>query len=162
MLVHRIELQTIDPAAYKAMFGLEKYLLTSGLDKTLLHLIKIRASQINGCAFCIDMHTKEARHHSETEQRIYALNAWRETPFFTAEERAVLALTEAVTLIAGNPVSDQVYAEVSQFFDENTIAKILMAIVTINAWNRIGITTQMIPGSYQVPQAAKQAPNPGL
>lgn len=153
MMAQRIELKTIEPAAYKAMFELEKYLAVSRLSKTLLHLIKIRASQINGCAFCIDMHTKEARHHGETEQRIYALNAWRETPFFTPEERAVLALTEAVTLIAGNHVSDQVYEEVSRYFDSNKVAQILMAIVTINAWNRIGITTQMIPGSYQVHQA---------
>lgn len=149
MIAQRMELKTIEPTAYKAMFELEKYLAVSGLSKMLLHLIKIRASQINGCAFCIDMHTTEARHHGETEQRIYALNAWHETVFFTPEERAVLALTEAVTLIAENHVSDQVYEEVSRYFDSNKVAQILMAIVTINAWNRIAITTQMIPGSYQ-------------
>lgn len=150
MMAQRMELEKIEPVAYKAMLQLEKYLAASGLSKTLLELIKIRASQINGCAFCIDMHTIEARHHGETEQRIYALNAWRETPFFTDEERSVLAFTEAVTLIADNHVSDEVYKEVSQYFDSNKVAQILMAIVTINAWNRIGITTQMIPGTYQV------------
>ncbi|NMG09403.1 carboxymuconolactone decarboxylase family protein [Brasilonema sp. UFV-L1] len=150
MTVQRIELKTVEPAAYKAMFELEKYLATSRLSKTLLELIKIRASQINSCAFCIDMHTKDARHYGETEQRIYALNAWRETPFFTPEERAVLAFTEAVTLITKNHVPDDVYEEVSRYFDANQIAQILMAIVAINGWNRIAIATQMIPGTYQV------------
>jgi AhpD family alkylhydroperoxidase len=154
MAVQRIDLKTVEPAAYKVMFELEKYLATSRLSKTLLELIKIRASQINGCAFCIDMHTKDARHYGETEQRIYALNAWRESPFFTPEERAVLAFTEAVTLITKNHVPDDVYEEVSRYFDTNQIAQILMAIVAINGWNRIAIATQMIPGSYQVQKSA--------
>lgn len=154
MTVQRIDLKTVEPAAYKAMFELEKYLAASRLSKTLLELIKIRASQINGCAFCIDMHTKDARHHGEREQRIYALNAWRETPFFTPEERAVLAFTEALTLISNNHVPDDVYEEVSRYFDANQIGQILMAIVAINGWNRIAIATQMIPGSYQVQKSA--------
>ncbi|MBO3460023.1 MAG: carboxymuconolactone decarboxylase family protein [Aetokthonos hydrillicola CCALA 1050] len=145
-----MELKKIEPAAYKAMFELENYVNKSGLDKKIISLIKIRASQINGCAFCIDMHTKHARKDGETEQRIYALNAWRETPFFTPEESAVLNLTEAITLISENHVPDELYEEVSHYFSSIEIAKILMTIVTINAWNRIVITTRMVPGTYQV------------
>lgn len=144
----RMELGT-DSAAYRAMLQLERYVRGSGIDSTLLELIKIRSSQINGCAFCIDMHTKDARLNGETEQRIYALNAWRETPFFTPEERAVLAFTEAVTLIATNSVSDEIYDAVSRYFTPDEIANLLMAIVTINGWNRIAITTRIIPGSYE-------------
>jgi AhpD family alkylhydroperoxidase len=145
----------VESAAYRAMLQLERYVRSSGINPTLLELIKIRASQINGCAFCIDMHTKDARLNGETEQRIYALNAWRETPFFTPQERAVLALTEAVTLIATHLVSDEIYEEVSRYFSPDEIANLLMAIVTINSWNRITITTRMVPGSYQ-PQPLQQ------
>jgi AhpD family alkylhydroperoxidase len=144
-----MELGTVDPAAYRAMLHLEHYVRGSGLNPTLLELIKIRASQINGCAFCIDMHTKDARLNGETEQRIYTLNAWRETPFFTTEERAALALTEAVTLIATSSVSDEIYDEVSRYFTPDEIANLLMAIVTINSWNRIAITTRTVPGTYE-------------
>lgn len=144
----RMILEQIEPEAYKAMLGLEKYLHHSDLSKTLLALIKIRASQINCCAFCIDMHTKDAKKNGETEQRIYALNAWNEAPFFTPEERAALAMTEVVTLVAGNSISDDLYAEVSRYFSANQIAQILIAIVTINAWNRIAIATKMVPGTY--------------
>ncbi len=144
----RMKLEQIEPEAYKAMLGLEKYLHRSDLSKTLLELIKIRASQINRCAFCIDMHTKDARRNGETEQPIYALNAWNEAPFFTPEERAALAMTDAVTLVAGNSISDDLYAEVSRYFTANQIAQILIAIVTINAWNRIAIATKMVPGTY--------------
>jgi AhpD family alkylhydroperoxidase len=143
----RLKLEQVEPEAYKAMLGLEKYLHRSGLSRTLLDLIKIRASQINRCAFCIDMHTKDARKNGET-QRIYALNAWNETPFFTNEERAALAMTYAVTLVAGNSISDDLYEEVSRYFTANQIAQILIAIVTINAWNRIAIATRMVPGTY--------------
>lgn len=152
----RLDLNQTNPAAYRAMMQLERHVMRSGLDSTILELIKIRASQINGCAFCIDMHTKDARLNGETEQRIYALNAWQETPFFTAEERAVLSLTEAVTLIASSIVSDAIFDDVSRYFEPNEIAELLMAIVTVNSWNRIAITTQMLPGSYQ-PQAIKAA-----
>ncbi len=144
----RLELKKVEPAAYLAMNSLENYVNKSGLDKTLIKLIKVRASQLNKCAFCIDMHTKEARSNGETEQRIYALNAWQEAPFFSPEERAVLKLTEAVTMISDNQVPNSVYEEVSRYFSEAEIAKLLMAIVTINAWNRIAITTKMIPGTY--------------
>lgn len=151
----RMDLGKTNAAAYQAMLHLERYVRGSGIDPTLLEMIKIRASQINGCAFCIDMHTKDARLQGETEQRIYALNAWRETPFFTPQERAALAFTEAVTLIATNHVSDELYDEVSRYFTEDEIVNLLMAIVTINSWNRIAIATRTIPGSYE-PQALKQ------
>jgi AhpD family alkylhydroperoxidase len=133
--------------------GVENYVRKSGLDKSLVELIKIRASQINRCAFCIDMHTKDARQAGDTEQRLYALSAWEETPFFTPQERAALALTEAVTLIGDKGVPDAVYEEVGRYFTPEQIANLLMAIVAINAWNRLSIATQIVPGSYQV-QAA--------
>jgi AhpD family alkylhydroperoxidase len=134
----------IEPKAYEAMQALENYLNNSGLDKKHFELIKIRASQINGCAYCINMHTKDARAAGETEQRIYALNAWRETPFFSAEERAILALTEEITNIKYG-VSDKTYEEAAQLLDKHYLAKVMMAAVTINAWNRIGIGTRMQP-----------------
>lgn len=135
----------VEPKAYEAMQALENYLKDSGLDKKQFELIKIRASQINGCAFCINMHTKDARALGETEQRIYALNAWRETPFFTPEERAILALTEEVTNIKHGGVSDKTYEDAAQVLDRHYIGKVIMAAVTINAWNRIAISTGMQP-----------------
>ena len=140
---NRINIQTLEPNAYKAMFGLESYITNSGLSKTHLELIKIRASQINGCAFCINMHTTDALKQGETAQRIFLLNAWRETELFTPEEKVVLAITEEVTLISQNGLSDKTYIEATAMFDENYIAKIIMAVVTINAWNRIAISTHM-------------------
>lgn len=140
---NRINIQTLEPNAYKAMFGLESYITNSGLSKTHLELIKIRASQINGCAFCINMHTTDALKQGETAQRIFLLNAWRETELFTPEEKVVLAITEEVTLISQNGLSDKTYSEAIAMFDENYIAKIIMAVVTINAWNRIAISTHM-------------------
>ncbi|MEO1299578.1 MAG: carboxymuconolactone decarboxylase family protein [Cyanobacteria bacterium J06636_16] len=151
----RLDLEHLNPGAYRAMMGLEGHVRKSGLNKTLVELIKIRASQINRCAFCIDMHTKDARHMGETEQRLYALNAWEETPFFTPEERAVLALTEVVTRIGEQGVSDEVYEHVSRYFTPEQLTQLLMAIVTINAWNRIAITTRLVPGSYHVGAAAE-------
>ena len=141
----RVIIKDIEPKAYEAMFGLEKYLSKSNLEPALKELIKIRVSQINGCAYCIDLHTKDARKMGETEQRIYALNAWRETPFFTEKERAVLALAEEVTFI-NKGVSDETYQNVAKILDEQTLAQAIMAIITINAWNRIGISTHMQPG----------------
>jgi AhpD family alkylhydroperoxidase len=137
-------LKETSPGAYRAMAGLERYLATTGLDEKLLELVKIRA-QINGCAFCIDLHTKEARNRHESEQRIYALDAWREAPFFTPEERAALAFTEAITLVAETRVPDKVYEEARRLFGEERLAELIMAIVTINAWNRIAISTRMGP-----------------
>lgn len=141
----RINIQKVEPAAYQAMFGLEKYLSTSKLDPILLELIKMRASQINGCAFCLNMHSADARKIGETEQRLYLLPAWRETELFTEKEQAVLALTEEVTLIS-NHVSDQTYKQAASLFDEHELAQIIMAIVAINAWNRIAITTKLVVG----------------
>lgn len=137
----RMDLAGEIPAAYKAMTGLEAFVQSTGVEKSLLELIKIRASQINGCAFCIDMHTKDARKAGESEQRIYMLNAWREAPFYSDEERAVLALTESVTLVTQGHVPDDVYSEAERHFDTKRLGEIIMAIVTINAWNRIAITT---------------------
>lgn len=134
-----------NPAAYQAMYGLENYLKSTSIDDRTKELIKIRASQINGCAFCINMHTKEARSKGETEQRIYALSAWRDTNYFTPEERAVLALTESVTVISKDHVPDEVYDEVARHFDAKQVGELIMAIITINAWNRIAISTKMMP-----------------
>ncbi|WP_134683540.1 carboxymuconolactone decarboxylase family protein [Brevibacillus migulae] len=131
--------------AYQAMFQLESYVRNSGLDYKLYELIKTRASQINGCAFCLDMHTHDARKAGETEQRLYLLNAWREAPCYTPEERAVLALTEAVTLISEKGVPNDVYEEVRTYFDEKQFINLLMAINTINCWNRLAITVRMVP-----------------
>lgn len=141
----RMNLQQLEPKAYQAMYALEKYLGSSRLSGTHKELIKIRASQLNGCAYCIAMHTREARAAGETDQRMHALAAWREAPYFTEEERAILALTEEVTRISDHQVSDRVYNEAARLFDENYLGQLLMAIITINAWNRIAITTRMTP-----------------
>ena len=135
---------SIEPAAYKAMEAFEDYLKNSGLDKKHSELIKIRASQINGCAYCINMHTKDARALGETEQRIYALSSWRETPFFSPEERAILALTENISNIKYG-MSEKTIEEAEKVLDRHTISKVIMAAVIINAWNRIGIGTGMQP-----------------
>lgn len=153
-MTQRFDFSQSDPKAYQAMLGLETYLRQSGLTPQLLHLIKTRASQLNGCAFCIDMHTKEARADGESEQRLYALSAWVETPFFTPAERAALALTEVVTHISEQAVPDAVYAEACQHFSETEVTQLLMAIVTINSWNRLAIASQVLPGSYTIPVAA--------
>jgi AhpD family alkylhydroperoxidase len=144
-MTQRTAILTEIPAAYQAMSGLEKYLATTSISKQLKELIKIRASQINGCAYCINMHTTDARALGETEQRIYALSAWRDTPYFTPEERSVLALTESVTVITKEHVPDAVYDEVARHFDSKQVGEIIMAIITINAWNRIAISTNMMP-----------------
>lgn len=139
----RINIKETEPKAYQAMYGLEAYLATAQVSKAHKHLIKIRASQINGCAFCIDMHTKEALETGETTQRIFLLNAWRETNLFTEEERAILAITEEVTLIHKGGLSDETYEEATRLFDEHQVAQIIMVIVAINAWNRIAISTRL-------------------
>ena len=140
----RINIEKLEPAGYRAILGLEKFIESTPLTRTHKDLIKIRASQINGCAFCIDMHTKDARKAGETEQRIYALNAWRDTPFFSEEERVILALTEEVTLIS-NHVKDETYEAAAKILDETYLAQVILAIITINAWNRIGISTNLVP-----------------
>ena len=153
-MITRVEFGKTEPAALQAMMGLETYVRNSDLDHSLLELIKVRASQINRCAFCIDMHTKDARHAGETEQRLYALNAWTETSFFTPQERAALTFTEAVTQLGEQGVPDAVYADVSYYFSPEQVTQLLMAIVAINAWNRISIATRAIPGRYDVDAAA--------
>lgn len=141
---NRLKMNVAEPAGYKALMALEGYIATTTLSKTHKELIKIRASQINGCAFCIDMHTKDARKAGETEQRIYALSAWRDTPFFDGQEHAILSLTEEVTLI-NNHVSDATYNNAVSVLGEKYVAEVIMAIITINAWNRMAITTGLQP-----------------
>jgi AhpD family alkylhydroperoxidase len=139
----RLNLQHVAPEAYKAMFALEKYLGTTQLTPIQKHLLKVRASQLNGCAFCLDMHTREARHDGETEQRLYLLNAWRETSLFTPEEQALLALTEEITFISKGGVSEATYQQAVAVLGEQRVAQAIMAVITINAWNRIAITTHL-------------------
>lgn len=140
-MTNRINLAKVSPEAYKAMVGLEDYIESTGLDKTLYELIKTRASQINGCAYCINMHTRDALKQGETSQRLFLLDAWRETELYSEKERAALALTEAMTLIAGNHVSDEVYQNAAKYLSEKELAAVIMAVVAINGWNRIAITT---------------------
>lgn len=138
----RIDISELEPNAYKAMFGLEEYLQNSQLSKTHLELVKIRASQINGCAFCLDMHTTDALKQGENARRIFLLNAWKEAELFSEEEKTILEITEEITLISQNGLSDAVYQKAEKQFDKNYIAQIIMAVVTINAWNRIAISTK--------------------
>lgn len=145
----RINYYKVAPGIAHAMRGLQDYLDTTELEHTLIELIKIRASQINGCAYCLDMHTKDARAAGETEQRIYTLSAWRETPFFTDRERAALAWTEALTELPDNDVSDELFSKVRQHFSEKELVDLTMAVVLINGWNRFAIAFRNIPGSYQ-------------
>lgn len=146
----RLNYSAVNPKAFKAMVGLESFLTESGLETTLLELVKMRASQINGCAYCLDMHSKDARKAGEKEQRIYTLSAWRETPFFTERERAALEWTEELTLIAQNEVSDELYQSVRKHFKEEELVALSMAIVAINGWNRLAISFRTKPGSYEI------------
>lgn len=141
---NRIKINQAEPGAYKAMLAFDHYTESSALTTKHKDLIKIRASQINGCAYCVDMHTGDARKAGETERRINVLTVWRDTPFFDEQERAILALTEEITLIAGH-VSDETYNTAAALFNEAYLAQIIMAIININAWNRIGIATKMEP-----------------
>ena len=151
--ITRVALKKITPAVSAAMGALHAAAVTAAQDAKvepeILELLRIRASQLNGCAFCLDMHTKDARAAGETEQRLYALSAWRETPFFTERERAALALTEAVTLVHDGHVPDAVYAEAAEVFAEEQIAALIWAATVINAYNRTAIATRMVPGGYQ-------------
>jgi AhpD family alkylhydroperoxidase len=141
----RLDATKISPAAFKAMAGLQAYVDQSGLEPALVELVKIRASQINGCAYCIVMHTTDARKHGESDERMHLLNAWREAPVFTARERAALAWTEAVTLVAEGHVPDSVYQEVRSQFSEKELVDLTAAAVTINAWNRFAIAFRATP-----------------
>ena len=152
----RIDYKKVAPEAYKAMQGIEAYVRGSGLEHPLLELVKTRVSQINGCAYCLDMHTKEARAAGETEQRLHLLAAWREAPFYSDRERAALAWAEAVTQISTNGVPDELYAEVRRHFDEKALVDLTLAIVGINGWNRLAVSFRSETGSYQ-PKADQAA-----
>jgi AhpD family alkylhydroperoxidase len=149
----RLDYRKFNQEPLQAMFALEKYIAGCGLDHKFVHLLKMRASQINGCAYCLDMHSIDARAAGETEQRLYALNAWRETPFFDARERAALAWVEAVTLVAETHVPDSVYDEVRAQFSEQEILDLTVIAATINAWNRLAIATRAVPGRYKPAKA---------
>ena len=145
------------PEGFKAMRTLQDHVDHSGLDPKLMELVKMRASQINGCAYCLDMHSKDARAIGETEQRLYLLNAWRESPFYSERERAALAWTEALTRISENEVSDELYAQVREQFEEKELVELTLAVVAINAWNRLAIPFRSERGHYQPRAHAKSA-----
>lgn len=139
----RVNISTLEPQAFKAMLGLENYLTTTQISKSHKELLKIRASQINGCAFCIDMHTKDALKNGETQQRIFLIAAWRETTLFSEEEKVILEMTEEITLVHQQGLSEATYKKAVLLFSENEIAQLIIAIITINAWNRIAVSTHM-------------------
>ena len=152
----RINYGKLAPAGIRAVAGLETYLRTSGLEQSLLDLIKTRASQLNGCAYCLDMYTKDARARGETEQRLYALPAWRATPFYTDQERAALAWTDVVTLNSHGPVPDTIYEEARRHFSDKELVDLTLALVAINGWNRLSIAFRTVPGTYR-PKAPGRA-----
>lgn len=145
----RINYGKVAPGVYEAMDALDSYLSSSALDEYVLHLVRLRASQINGCAYCIDMHWKDLRALGEGEQRLYSLDSWRECPYYTERERAALAWVEAVTIITDGHVPDQLYDEVRSHFSERELADLTLAAATINAWNRLSIAARLLPGGYQ-------------
>lgn len=149
------------PGALRAMMGLEEYVRGSGLEPSLLELVKMRASQLNGCAYCLDMHSKDARAGGETEQRLYVLNAWREAPFYNPRERAALAFTEAATEIGKGGVSDAVFADARVQFSEEELVNLLMAIIAINGWNRLAIAFGSEVGSYRAAGGRRAGPGGG-
>ena len=148
----RIRYAKVAPGGYDAMRGLQKYVDESGLEPGLLELVKLRSSQINGCAYCIDMHTKDALARGESQQRLFELDAWEETPFYTERERAALAWTEAVTRVFDRHVPDEVYEEARKQFTEKELVDLTMAVIAINGWNRLAISFRTPPGSYQPAQ----------
>jgi AhpD family alkylhydroperoxidase len=148
----RIAYSKVAPGASRALMGVENYLDGSALEPVLLHFVRLRASQTNGCAYCIDMHSKDLRAAGESEQRLYLLDAWRETPFYSDRERAALAWTEAVTRLTNGDVSDEVYAEARQHFDEKELVDLTVAITAINSWNRLSIAFRSEVGTYQPKQ----------
>jgi AhpD family alkylhydroperoxidase len=148
----RINYAEVSAEGVAGVRALERYLATTSLEPALRELVKLRASQINGCAYCIDMHTKVARHHGETEQRLYGVTAWHETPFYTDRERAALAWTEAVTLISQNDVPDELYEATRRHFSEQEMVDLTLAIAAINTWNRLAISFRSVPGSFRIPE----------
>jgi AhpD family alkylhydroperoxidase len=154
----RFNFAKVAPGVYYAMLGLEEYLHQSAIEEPLLHLIKLRASQINGCAYCLDMHWKDLKAIGEGDQRLYELDAWEEAPFYTERERAALAWTDAVTRVAETHVSDSVYERVRKVFHEKEIADLTLAVATINAWNRLAISARATPGTYKAqPREVKKS-----
>ncbi len=151
----RLDYKTVDPESIRALLGLEKYIVKSSLERRLVLLVVLRASQINGCAYCIDMHSKDLRADGETEQRLYLLDAWREAPFYTERERAALAWTEAVTRLTNQQVPDDVYEQARSSFSEKELVALNMVVVAINGWNRMNIAFRTVAGSYQ-PAAHQQ------
>jgi len=156
----RLDYKLASPDAFKAMLGTQHQVERSGLEASLLELVKTRASQLNGCAWCLDMHSKDARALGETEQRLYLLTAWREAPFYSDRERAALAWTEALTQIPAHGVSDELYAEARRHFDEKALVDLTLAIVAINGWNRMNVAFRTAVGSYVSPHA-KTLSTPG-
>ena len=154
--MQRFDFVKAAPGAYRAMAGLESYLHECGLEESLLHLIKLRASQINGCAYCLDMHWKDLKAIGEKDERLYELNAWEEAPFYSERERAALAWTDAVTEVSKSHVPDQLYENVRKHFSEKEMADLTLAIATINAWNRLSISARAVPGTYQPRTQAKK------
>ncbi len=152
----RINYYRVSHGAVEAMRGLQSYVDQSGLEPSLLELVKLRASQINGCAYCIDMHTKDARLRGETEQRLYAISAWEETPFYSERERAALAWTEAVTKIAETHIPDDAYEAARRQFSEKELVDLTMAVIAINGWNRLAVGFRTVPGSYQPAPAGQR------
>jgi AhpD family alkylhydroperoxidase len=153
----RFRYDTHTPGPYDAMGGLETYLAHSVIEPPLVHLVKLRASQLNGCACCLDMHWKDLRALGETEQRLYGLDAWRDSPYYSPRERAALAWTEAVTLVAASRVPDEVYLEAREHFDERALGDLTLVIATINAWNRLSIAARDVPGAYRSRLSPTQA-----
>jgi AhpD family alkylhydroperoxidase len=145
----RLDYARLAPGVYDAMECLDRYLQTCGLEDSLLNLVRLRASQINGCAYCLDMHWKDLRALGATEQHLYSLDAWRETPYYTDRERAALAWTEAVTRVADGHVPDAVFDEVRHHFTEQELSNLTLAVAAINAWNRLSIAARLVPGGYQ-------------
>ena len=148
----RFSISKVAPGVYHAMLGLENYLKTCGLEENLLHLIRLRASQINGCAYCLDMHWKDLAALGEKEQRMYGLDAWRESPYYTERERAALAWTEAVTNVREGHVPDDVYEQAEKQFSEKELANLTLAVAAINGWNRLAISSRTPAGNYQPPK----------
>jgi AhpD family alkylhydroperoxidase len=152
----RIDVMKISPKAMQAVLGMQNYVNASGLEPSLLELVKMRASQINGCAYCLDMHSKDARAAGETEQRLYLLNAWREAPFYSDRERAALEWTESLTLVSDTHVPDEVYEKARQHFSEQELVDLAIAVAAINTWNRLSIAFRAEPGTYQPHQRPAQ------
>jgi len=144
----RIDLMHVNPSVIQAMLGIERQVQKAGLDATLLDLVRMRASQINGCSCCLDIHSKDARANGETEQRLYGLTAWRDTPYYSASERAALEWTEVLTLVSETHVPDEVYERVREQFSEDELLHLTLAIVSINGWNRLNAAARTVPGDY--------------